>query len=118
VTHLGDDQAVLVVDETGFVKKGTHSAGVRRQYRGSHRAAKKGAADADDHEQHGGVQGRTRPLAPLSLAEVCRLLTRLVWAFIPTAAFVLGWSLWRRQHQAMAKTSHYQKRAKSSQLQL
>ena len=35
VTHLGDDQAVLVVDETGFVKKGTHSAGVKRQYSGT-----------------------------------------------------------------------------------
>jgi SRSO17 transposase len=35
VTHLGDDQAVLVVDETGFVKKGAHSAGVKRQYSGT-----------------------------------------------------------------------------------
>jgi len=33
--HLGDDEAVLVVDETGFLKKGTHSAGVARQYSGT-----------------------------------------------------------------------------------
>jgi len=31
VEHLGDPQAVLVVDETGFLKKGQHSAGVARQ---------------------------------------------------------------------------------------
>ena len=33
VEHLGDPQAVLVVDETGFLKKGTKSAGVQRQTR-------------------------------------------------------------------------------------
>jgi SRSO17 transposase len=32
---LGDDEGVLVVDETGFVKKGEHSAGVARQYSGA-----------------------------------------------------------------------------------
>jgi SRSO17 transposase len=35
VEHLGDPQAVLVVDETGFVKKGTTSVGVQRQYSGT-----------------------------------------------------------------------------------
>jgi SRSO17 transposase len=35
VEHLGDPAAVLVVDETGFVKKGTESAGVQRQYSGT-----------------------------------------------------------------------------------
>ena len=35
VEHLGDDQAVLVIDETGFLKKGTKSAGVARQYSGT-----------------------------------------------------------------------------------
>jgi len=35
VEHLGDAQAVLVVDETGFVKKGTKSVGVQRQYSGT-----------------------------------------------------------------------------------
>jgi SRSO17 transposase len=29
--HLGDPEAVLVIDETGFLKKGRHSAGVARQ---------------------------------------------------------------------------------------
>ena len=35
VEHLGDPGAVLVLDETGFVKKGTKSAGVQRQYSGT-----------------------------------------------------------------------------------
>jgi SRSO17 transposase len=33
--HLGDPGAVLVVDETGDVKKGTATAGVQRQYTGT-----------------------------------------------------------------------------------
>jgi hypothetical protein len=33
--HLHDDQAVLVVDETGDVKKGTATVGVQRQYTGT-----------------------------------------------------------------------------------
>jgi SRSO17 transposase len=35
VGHLGAEDAVLVVDETGFLKKGRHSAGVARQYSGT-----------------------------------------------------------------------------------
>jgi SRSO17 transposase len=35
VEHLGDADAVLVLDETGFIKKGTKSAGVQRQYSGT-----------------------------------------------------------------------------------
>lgn len=35
VEHLGDERAVLVVDETGFLKKGTKSVGVQRQYTGT-----------------------------------------------------------------------------------
>jgi SRSO17 transposase len=35
VQHLEDPEAVLVVDETGFLKKGRHSAGVARQYSGT-----------------------------------------------------------------------------------
>ncbi|HTE19670.1 MAG TPA: IS701 family transposase [Armatimonadota bacterium] len=35
VERLGDPDAVLVIDETGFLKKGTKSAGVARQYSGT-----------------------------------------------------------------------------------
>ena len=35
VEHCGDPAAVLVIDETGFLKKGTKSVGVQRQYSGT-----------------------------------------------------------------------------------
>jgi SRSO17 transposase len=35
VDYLADPDAVGVIDETGFLKKGTHSAGVARQYSGT-----------------------------------------------------------------------------------
>jgi SRSO17 transposase len=35
VEHLGDPGGVLIVDETGFLKKGDQSAGVQRQYSGT-----------------------------------------------------------------------------------
>lgn len=35
VEHLGDPEAVLIVDDTGFLKKGVRSAGVQRQYSGT-----------------------------------------------------------------------------------
>nr|WP_275942269.1 transposase [Streptomyces spiramenti] len=35
VAHLHDEEAVLVVDETGDAKKGAHTVGVQRQYTGT-----------------------------------------------------------------------------------
>jgi SRSO17 transposase len=37
VSHLGDEQAILVIDETGDVKKGSATVGVQRQYTGTAR---------------------------------------------------------------------------------
>ncbi len=33
--HLAADDGVLILDETGFIKKGVRSAGVQRQYTGT-----------------------------------------------------------------------------------
>src|SRR5918911_614046 len=35
VEHLGEPDGVLIADETGFLKKGTKSVGVQRQYSGT-----------------------------------------------------------------------------------
>src|SRR5690348_10276013 len=35
VEHLGSPDGVLIADDTGFIKKGTRSAGVQRQYSGT-----------------------------------------------------------------------------------
>jgi len=54
----------------------------------------------------------------LTVAEIRHLLWRLVWLVVPAAAFVLGWSQWRRCHQAVAKACHYKKRQYATWLQL
>jgi SRSO17 transposase len=35
IEQMGEADSILVVDETGFLKQGTHSAGVKRQYSGT-----------------------------------------------------------------------------------
>jgi len=72
---------------------------------------KRGAMVSSAHEgQPGRIQGKPRALVPLTVAEICRLLWRLIWLMIPAAAFVLSWSQWRRRHQAVAMACHYKKR--------
>ena len=46
----------------------------------------------------------------LSSPEVRRLLVRLLWGRLPEVEEVLGWSEWRRAHQAYARRCHYRKR--------
>ncbi|MEU8142739.1 IS701 family transposase [Nonomuraea sp. NPDC048901] len=50
-------------------------------------------------------------LAPMTLAEVRRLLNRLTSASVRSTAFVLHWSHWRRRHQARARISHYKRQS-------
>jgi hypothetical protein len=47
-------------------------------------------------------------LVALTVPELRRLLVRLQWHPVPDLAFTLGWSLWRRRHQATARRFHYQ----------
>jgi hypothetical protein len=47
-------------------------------------------------------------LITLTVQELRRLLVRLVWPPPPGPAFTLGWSVWRRRHQATARRCHYQ----------
>jgi hypothetical protein len=49
-------------------------------------------------------------LIPLTVPEVRRLIVRLLLTRLPEVEEVLGWSEWRRRHQASARTSHYKKR--------
>jgi hypothetical protein len=51
-----------------------------------------------------------RPLVPLSVPEVRKLLLRLVWSRIPDEEQVLAWSAWRRAHQHRAQVCHDQTR--------
>lgn len=39
--------------------------------------------------------------------EVRRLLNKLIWNRPATPTEVLGWSLWRRRHEARARRFHY-----------
>jgi DDE superfamily endonuclease len=58
-----------------------------------------------------GVQEKARTLVELTVAEVRRLLCRMV--LVGRAARwgeVLSWSSWRRHHQAVARRCHYKRR--------
>ena len=61
-------------------------------------------------QERGGGPCRDRSLIPLTVPEVRRRLTRLIWTPNRSADFVLSWSQWRRRHQARAQQSHYQRR--------
>ena len=58
----------------------------------------------------GGVADLYERLIPITVPEVRRLLTRLVWTVNQPAELVLSWSMWRRYHQTQARRCHYQRR--------
>jgi hypothetical protein len=82
VAHLGDPPAVLVVDETGFLKKGTKSVGVARQYSSPEVSALVlGATGPDgtvEHEVEFANASTTERLVAQSFWNTYKLFT-LVW---------------------------------------
>ncbi|WP_406471508.1 IS701 family transposase [Streptomyces hirsutus] len=62
---------------------------------------------ADEHARHSAPDG----LIPLTCNEIQRLFTTLVVRPVHGAAHRLGWSDWRRRHQARAQASHYRRQA-------
>jgi hypothetical protein len=57
-------------------------------------------------------------LLPLSVPEIRRLLAVLAWRLAPDPNRVLGWSLWRRRHQARARRSHWRQRQRRRKVRL
>jgi hypothetical protein len=55
-------------------------------------------------------------LVALSVAELRRLLARLVWRPPVDRVFILAWSVWRRRHQATAPRTHYQQQRRKLRL--
>jgi len=122
VDHLGDPASgVLIIDDTGFVKKGDKSCGVGRQYTGTvgdtanaqvgvflAYASKKGAAfvdralylprgwtDEPDRCRAAGIPAMVRFATKLTLAQ--RMLERAFAAGVP-AAWVTADSAYGRSH--------------------
>ena len=50
-------------------------------------------------------------LIPLTRNDIRHLFVELVTRRRPDSTHVLRWSLWRRRHQARARTSHYRRQA-------
>ena len=86
VEHFGDPAAVLVVDETGDVKKGNCTVGTQRE--------------RTEHPPPG-------DLIALTCNEIRHLFTRLITEPTRRITDPLAWSRWRRHHQHRARASHY-----------
>ncbi|MFD8229117.1 IS701 family transposase [Streptomyces massasporeus] len=99
VEHLGDPDAVLIVDDTGFLKKGVRSAGVQRQYSGT--AGRTENCQVGVFLAYAGARGRTL---------IDRRLYLPTYRRPPSIEHVLHWSYWRRRRQQQARVSHYKRR--------
>ena len=80
----------------------------------AHHAGDAGPRLSDGDQASGNRRGRKRghygpdeELIPVTVPEVRRLLTRLVWTETQPPDFILYWSWWRRRHQARAQQCHY-----------
>jgi hypothetical protein len=135
---LGDEDGVPVVDETGFLKQGKMSCGVKRQYGGTAGrvencqigvfltyASAKGHADIDrrlyipEDWFAGGercrkagipetVSFQTKPKQALSKNDI-RILFSFRYRAIQTLQHALQWIIWRREHQINAMWFHWNK---------
>src|ERR671916_2595456 len=84
----------------------------------AHHAGSVGAGVFDGDEGRGGRKRRPKrgvlnlevELIPLTMPEVRRLLVALIWFEPRPPERVIGWSIWRRRHQARARRSHYKRR--------
>ncbi len=99
IEHLGTDDAVLVVDETGFSKQDNASSDVGHQHTGSagkvtncQIGVKKGSAEAVD-------------LIHWSVQEISRIVVRLAQRRI-APRHVIARSCWRRAHQTPVRRVH------------
>ncbi|MGJ0490774.1 hypothetical protein [Methylobacter sp.] len=57
-------------------------------------------------------------LIPLTVPEVRKLLWQWRWRHPPRIMHIVGWSLWRRRHQAVARACYYRRRREKYNLQL
>jgi hypothetical protein len=62
---------------------------------------------ANEHDRHPSPDG----LLPLSCNEIQRLFITLVIQRVLDPVHQLGWSVWRRRHQARSQTSHCRRQA-------
>jgi len=60
--------------------------------------------------------GQEGELVPLSVAEVRHLFLHMLLRAPPPVDHVLGWSRWRRRHQARARNFHYRMRARRKRM--
>jgi len=125
--RLGHPDGILVVDETGDLKKGVHTVGVQRQYSGTAVAQHQHRRWRAWHRwttlviaAHAFLAAATTlstkspdGLIAITVNELRRLFHALVIDPVRRVADVIAWSIYRRRHQNQANASHYARQALS-----